>query len=51
MLRPGEPEAYVILDDDADVLGHQLPNFVQVTFEDGILYKHYEKCLQTLGAL
>lgn len=50
MLRHGEPEAYVILDDDADMLGHQLSNFVQVTFEDGILFKHYEKCLERLGA-
>lgn len=40
---------YVILDDDSDMLEEQLPNFVKVTYWDGITEKEVEKCINILN--
>lgn len=45
---PGSVEAYVILDDDSDMLPGQVPYFVHTSIEDGLLYSHYEQALRIL---
>jgi hypothetical protein len=37
------PPRYCILDDDSDMLAHQLPFFVQTDTHEGFGYKEYEK--------
>ena len=45
-------EAYVILDDDSDMLVPQFPHFVQTSFSDGFEEKHYLRAKKSLeGAI
>jgi hypothetical protein len=43
-------EAYVILDDDSDMLDNQLTKFVKTCSENGFLFEHYLKAMEILGA-
>lgn len=42
-------EKYAILDDDADMLDEQKDNFVQTSFQEGLLFEHYMKLVSILG--
>lgn len=41
-------ESYVILDDDSDMLDHQLENFVQTSFQTGLLESHFDEAKRIL---
>ncbi len=43
-----EVEKYAILDDDSDMLDHQLPNFFQTKFETGITEEIMNKVIEHL---
>lgn len=43
-----EVENYVIVDDDSDMLEEQAPHFVQTTFREGFLYRHFLACQRIL---
>lgn len=43
-----EVENYVIVDDDSDFLEEQAPHFVQTTFAEGFLYRHFKACQSVL---
>lgn len=43
-----EVENYVIVDDDSDMLAEQAPHFVQTTFREGFLYRHFLASQQVL---
>ena len=45
---PEEFFEYVIIDDDDDMLEHQMENFVNTTFMEGFLYSHYVEALKIL---
>lgn len=40
---------YAIIDDDSDMLVHQLPFFVQTSFKNGMMIEHYDKLIEILG--
>ncbi len=42
-------QTYCIVDDDSDMLVHQLPYFVKTEFETGLQKEHYEKIIEILG--
>lgn len=48
--RHPETEAYAIIDDDSDILGHQRPFFVETEFMTGIGPDHVERLVEVLGA-
>lgn len=47
-LRNNEVDAYVILDDDRDMLDEQLPFFVRTNFEDGFNEQCFKSALKIL---
>lgn len=49
-LRNSEVDAYVILDDDRDMLDEQLPFFVRTDFEDGFNEQCFKSALKILQA-
>lgn len=44
----GEPEKWVILDDDSDMLESQMNNFVKTDHRNGLLFEDYEKICSIL---
>lgn len=48
--RHPEVDGYAIVDDDGDMLPHQLSRFVQTPFEDGIDRPHVEALVTCLSA-
>lgn len=47
--RHPEVERYAIVDDDSDMLPHQLPFFVQTSFDTGLLDEHAARLVAILG--
>jgi len=48
-LNTHEWSSFVILDDDSDMLEHQLKNFVRTSFEKGLEEKHVEQIFTILN--
>jgi hypothetical protein len=48
LLRLNDVESYVILDDDSDMLKHQMDNFVKCSHEYGFLFHEYFKARMIL---
>lgn len=42
------PYHYCILDDDSDMLESQTPSFVHTTFQNGLMFEHFEKIYTVL---
>lgn len=49
MEQHGRPDVYLILDDDRDMLDHQLPFFVRTNMQDGISYRDFLMAKKILG--
>lgn len=48
-MKQGHVKKYAIIDDDSDMLPHQLPFFVQTCPRNGMLLEHYEKLKEILN--
>lgn len=48
-LKINPVDNYVILDDDSDMLDHQLSHFVKTDTYNGFLWEHYQRALKIFG--